>query len=510
MKSPLNKISLRLVLSIAILAWPPFQACQEEELPLSEIQFSLSKKNVTEGSEATINLSLSKATVRDGSIHVNIEGDATYGQHYTTEPAINNGSLEIAVAKGQTSAQFKVKTIDNTLFGNSKFISFTLTNPSDGLHLGNLSNFVLTISDDDASLANFSEIAGTVPETEPSGIVIPISLSPPTKGTGSMTVTFNSAIATYGRDFITSPAAAGNSITLNIFPNEPGASFTVLPVHNYIATQNLQIAFSISSVSGVVQKGTSLTYSLTIINEDPEALVNFAVNSGSLNEDNAEGTVLEIPFSAQAPGEGSITISFIPVNASYGGHFTTIPAAVGNTITLNVAANQTSASFKVLPINNSYCSNPDRHIDWKISFANGSVKKGNNLDYMLALKDDEEISVVTFAESAGTVMENNPSGIVVHLNLSKPAKENALIYVSPEDWNDSKYGTDPGLSCDYSSCYIQLNVTIGSSGADFTVLPVNNAVKNVNYTVRFNMSAYNNSGCLTGADTYTLTIVDDD
>ncbi len=507
----------RLLVSIVQFSLITLSNCKKDGviLPLI-VQFNLIAQNVTEGGEAIVTLLFDKAADRDGSVLVVAGGDANYGERYTTDPAINNRSFAVDIVKGQASAQFKVMTVDNTVFEGNKFISFNLTNPTDGLKLGTQTSIkVIIIDNEGPSLANFYVNGGIIKENDVNGIVVQIPLSAPAKGTGSMTITLNSTSAMYGKDFITIPATDGNSIALNVLPNETSANFTVLPIHNFIATQDLQIAFTISATSGVIQKGLSTKYSLTIINEDVASVVNFASSSGTLSENSADGIVVEIPFSTQAPGEGSITVSLTSASTSYGDQFTTVPAAAGNnTITLNISNAQQSASFKVLPVNNAYC-NVERYIQFTISFVNGSVMKGSDLDYRLTLTDDEHASIVSFAENSGSIGENNAAGVVVHLNLSSPMIENGWFYVSPSDYgNSNKYITNPVMEYDYSGgSYMMINLPKDASSADFTVIPVNNADKTGNYVVDFSISyPYSNQGCIqVGQNSkYTLTIVDDD
>jgi hypothetical protein len=624
-----------LIIAIYCLLIP---ACQEDDndIPPSIIQFTVSLQNVTEGDETTVQLSLDKPASQDGSVEVSIETNAIYDQHFVTDPTLSNGSIVVTIQKGQKSVEFNVTTIDNVKFEGTKFLVFQLKNPGQGLRLGVKTTLTLTINDDEGpsivnfevnvgtvtednahgiviqlplstpttdvgsitltlnpgqavygthftttpaatnnaitftveqnatginltvlpidndlytgdfivsfsisavsgvvqkgnnlnysltivddelpSVASFAKISGEISETNSNGIIVEIPFSSPAKGNGSLIITLNADVAVYGKDFITSPIVLSNTITLNILPEETSASFTVFPTHNFVATQNQQITFSISDVSGVIQKGTSLIYSLTIINEDHEALVNFEVASGSLDENNGEGIVIEIPFSAQAPGEGNITISVAAFNAQ--NQFTTTPAVAGNnTITLNVANAQDKASFKVVPVNNTICTIGERYINFKITFANGSVMKGSQLDYKLTLVDDEVVSSISFTETEGSIAENNSNGIEVKLKFSNPAFENGVLHISSYcDWYgyDPRYTTTPPTSCDWSSgSYVSLNILKGDIDTKFTVFPVDNNVKENNFVWHFFQTWSGHNNCLQRASDskFILTIVDDD
>lgn len=110
---------MRLIISIVQIALITLSNCREEEVDvvlLSSVQFNASVQSVIQGGEATVIVLLDKAADIDCSVRVSITGgNAVYGYSYTTDLEIINGSFAIAIAKGQTSAQFKVMTIDNTL-----------------------------------------------------------------------------------------------------------------------------------------------------------------------------------------------------------------------------------------------------------------------------------------------------------------------------------------------------------------------------------------------------------
>jgi len=392
MKNRFDKLSPQRVVTITLLVVMTFHACKQDNvLQPSIAEFSLSEQNVPEGGEAFITLSINKGAPDDGSIHITTQSNADY----TTDPASDHGSIEIAVVKGQTSAQFKVMAIDNALFENGKFILFTLTDPAPGLRLGNLTRLMLTIDDDER------------------------------------------------------PSVAG-----------------------------------------------------------------FAVDAGTVAEDDANGIVVEIPLSCPAAGTGTINVSYESDdynNAVYGVDFTIVPAPTGNSVTLPVARNANKASLKILPLYNAACAY--HYTTLFISSVTGVVEKGNPLNYTVTIKDNgDESTIVTFAERTGTVGENNTSGIVVHLNLSRPAIRDASIFVMgpyfDPDYDFFGYTTMPEMVPDVYSYYVPLEIKKDVTHVEFTIKPIDNAHKNNNSILVFYLVS--NSPCLPASGEYDLTIVDDD
>ncbi len=79
----------------------------------------------------------------------------------------------------------------------------------------------------------------------------------------------------------------------------------------------------------------------------PANLVNFEATSVGMGDDVTE-TDIALNFSRAVSEPVSLTITFTTDGVTYGEHFTTVPAATGNSLTLTVPAASSSASFKVI------------------------------------------------------------------------------------------------------------------------------------------------------------------
>jgi hypothetical protein len=478
----------------------------------------MDSQSVAEGAEVTINISLDRVAAQDASIELIIETNAIYGKHYTSNLGGigNSTTVKLPISKGQRTVQFNISSINNNVFDNGKFLTFKLFNPSRGLSVGVAATLTLTIIDDEGpSLVNFEKNDEIINELNSAGTEVKILFSAPVKGEGSITILLHPGGALPGKDFITSPANLNNIIKLNTLPGESEASFTIIPIHNFIVTQHQQIKFVISEVGGALTLGTRSEFTLTVLNEDTEALVNFASGGGTLDENNTAGLDIVLPFSAQAPGDGSIIISFNTNNVTYGNSFTTVPPSINGTINLFVVSGQLHASFKVLPINNTFCHDEERSIQFTVASAIGSLKRGNTLNYKLTLNDDELVSVASFAIAEASVSENNNSGISVQINLSNPTQASGGLLIHSDWWaHQGKLVTVPAFdySC-YWYCYDpSIAISPGTASTTFQIIPSDNLIDHPNYVASFYLQPFNNNGCLQIAQNtkFNITIIDDD
>jgi hypothetical protein len=446
------KISLRikalLPVAIALSMLRVISSCvDDDKVQPAAVQFTSGLQNIAEGSEATITVTFSKPPLQDGSVRITVGGTAVHDKHFTTEPLLAAGLIDIPVAKGSESVSFKVFSIPNTVFEGDKNIIFELlkVNLSDGLQPGLVTVHALTILDDEGpSKANFEVNAGTLAEANADGIEIHIPLSAPAQGTGAVTVSFASAKAVYNTHFITQQegTVSGNSISLPVIEGATGLKFNVLPVDNDLFTDNQTISFTISSVSGVVEKGNTLNYVLTLLDDELPSVANFAVASGTVDENNADGIVVNLPFSSPVKGEGKVIVRFTPGSAVYGTHFTTSPPVQGNNqMIFNPAHNAEGISFTVFPVDNSIFAG-DLLVPFTLWQADGVLRKGNNLTYDLTIVEDEESPpFVNFLVNESVVDEDNAAGINVELSINPPPKANGAIAVTYTGSSDYGYAT---------------------------------------------------------------------
>jgi hypothetical protein len=369
-------------------AW--LSSCKDDpEPPPIELFFSTTAFTLAEGGGTTVTVNLSRPANIQGSVKVSLDGDAVYTEDYNTDPSGISGSFMLTIPSGASEVQFTMASVNDNVFEGNKNATFILMDPSKGFVLGNQKTCVVTIEEDESqAVANFATTAISIAEDETAGYTIIVPLSAPAKGPGTITVSWGSTLAVYGTNFNTLPAASGSAITLPVDNGATQVDFTVVPVDDSYYHENFVIVFELSAATGSVLVGNEKVFTLTITEDESPSLANFVSASGSVSEANATGIAIPVSLSIPASGTGSISISIASSTAVYGTHFTTQPAAIGNTILLPVEQNSIGTEFRVLPIDNDV-DNANRVVTFAITAGGGVVRPGNDLQFELTLTDNE-------------------------------------------------------------------------------------------------------------------------
>jgi len=507
-------------------------SCEVEEKPLNApvIQFETSFLSVAEGSDTVVTLTLSSVAWEDVTIDIGIVSGGVYGKDFQTTPEATNNAFELEIGKGGYKAEFTFSAIDNDLIEMGKATTFKIDNVSgSGVTIGSNASLFATIEDDEGpSFVNFKSKEDSVDENNASGIVVQMFLTRPAVGTGTFTISIEDK-AYYGKDYITVPAAENGNLVFDVSENQKSLNFSVLPINNDYFTDNRKVSFSIVSATGVLRAGSNQYFSLTIKNDDPPAFANFFVGKATVNENDGDGISVEIPFTIPTELPAKLKILVFPDGkVVYGRDFTTEPAGFGGQITLELVKGQTSANFKIIPIDNLY-SNYDRDIGFELNNSSEGIKVGGKNSFRLTIVDDE-IAEGGFADQEGTISEGMTSGVPIRINFSKPLAQvtSFVIYeannlygksfqTSPEmtgntytfcpcggDWDCS---CAPGTQTDY---YLNLVVPKGATSAEFVVMPIDDAVQSNNRRVVFHLYATDESPTIITGSEYALTIEDND
>ena len=514
-----HKINLKMLLLIIVwIALQVLLSCSEEEIGASSVYFAESTQSIAEGSEAEVILRLDRTATTYYLLKITVETNAIYGEHFVTDPVIETNEFFIGVQKGQSSVAFRINTIDNELFDGGKFMIFRIMNTSTSPKAGEIASNTVTIADDEGpSIVDFGWGLLPIPEKQPDGLLIEFPFATPANGKGSVDITLTYD-EEYSKRFKTDPEPIDNVITLTVSHGVPGISFTFWPIDDDIFNGNFTVTLSITSVSGVVQKGKVTILEITVHDNEVRSIVTFAKEEEAIQENETVGTVVRLSLSTPSAGTGTVSLSFSPVSdvetktPIYGVDFVTIPEAINGTVVIPVTNGAKTLDLIIAPIHNSKCG--DLIINLILTEATGSVAIVRNNPLEIIFKD-VDASNLNFAKDTGLVDEGNPSGIEIHLTLSKPALENATIYVigpsfiGDENLYGTVYKTEPAMIGEWYDLLVPLSVHQGATSLEFTVYPIDNAKDQADYILGFYFWYANNS-CFVGYGTYALTIKDDD
>lgn len=253
-------------------------ACSEEDVKInptpvpvqgsSLVQFKVNQITVLENALANeVEIQFDKPATRDGEIVLEV-ATQTQGQ-FTTEPAVDNGKIKIAVAKGQTSAQFIFKPVNNSLLDGNKSVNFTISTVSTGFTIGSNKTLSTTLTDDESpATINFMLNIGSTRENATDGATVNLVLSHPSPGASAVELTIASTNAVYGVDYLTEPAAVNGKVSVSVEAGSDHASFKVLPLNNSIINGERLISYTITGSQGPLTIGSGVDFKLSISDDE--------------------------------------------------------------------------------------------------------------------------------------------------------------------------------------------------------------------------------------------------
>lgn len=396
-KASLRWVSAFLLVSVLIAA------CDDNEDPITpvSIQFATASVTVSEAAgEQTITLSLGSAAPADATLELTIENtNVAYGTDYTTNPTGSSGKILLEITKGQTSAQVKFTPVNNALLTDQvKTVKFTLGTLTGPIEVGSAASVTVTLTDDEGpSSINFAIDASNTAEANATGLDISLPLSSASPGAGQVVVDVTSTTAVYGTHYTTEPAAVNGKITLSIAVTDATEMIKVLPIDNADVNAARTLTLTIETATGAVQKGTNLIHTVTINDDETPSTAAFAAATGEMSENTTSGVNVVVNFDPATNAAGTLVLAYTSTNATYGTHFTTEPAAVDGKITLEVANAAGSASFKIIPVNNSE-ENENRTINFSMFSSTGVVifeSGAATTLYTHTINDDDAVSTIT-------------------------------------------------------------------------------------------------------------------
>jgi hypothetical protein len=207
-------------------------------------------------------------------------------------------------------------------------------------------------------------------------------------------------------------------------------TFKVKPVDDASVNAVRTIAFTLDAASGAVVLGTAITaHTFTITDDETPSVATFEAVSSSIGEGVAAGITIPLTLAPQTTVTGTVGVTF--AGGTYGDDFTTDPAAVAGKITVPVASGVTTASFKVIPVNNDVAA-AAKEITFTLSESAGIVTLGTAITHELTIEDDDAITTIAQVRSdyPGTTTDITSSkrirGVVTSSN---PQVNNNNIWV---------------------------------------------------------------------------------
>ena len=253
-----------------VSAWPNWNSGGSVQPFASTIEFSQSSATVLEGgSLATITLDISAPLFSPQTVVIDVfEFPGITVSDYSTNPAVQNGTLTLTIPANATSVSFTFQAQTDGIAETNETISFVIGALSGGLIAGNQDAFAITLlsTDQNFSRINFTNDTLVIMEGQ-TGITVPMNINPSPSAT-SLVVVNPSNGAGILNDYYTSPALSSGQLILFTQTGNPDVQFTVSSYDDLQIEPDEFFTFTIVQVSNGMQIGDSSTVVVKIKDND--------------------------------------------------------------------------------------------------------------------------------------------------------------------------------------------------------------------------------------------------
>lgn len=240
----------------------------------------------------------------------------------------------------------------------------------------------------DKTTVQFERATSTVAEnaTEQS---VAIKLTKPLVSDAQLTL---KADDVFVENFTTTPAIVEGIIKIQLAKGATSATIKVVPVNNSEKDGDRVGSLSVQHLSVPYLTGTHRQINITVTDDESHSpavsVANFIERSITLEETASSWIEYQVHFSEAVAVDSEVKISINSEKGTYGVDFTSEPVAQDHTVALPVAAGSRVISFRMRPIDNNRITG-DLNVNLSITETSGSIRKGNKLQEVLTIKDDE-------------------------------------------------------------------------------------------------------------------------
>jgi hypothetical protein len=277
---------------LSVLAAPPTPGT----LNFSEANYTIDES----GTSVTVTVTRSLGTVGTVTVeYAATSGTATAGEDFTAV------SGTFTFAPGETSKTFTITITNDTVAEADETITLTLSNPTGGAGLGEVSDATVTILDDDGpGVLQFSAPTFTVNENG-GAAVLTVSRTRGSVGTVTVEYAATSGTAVAGSDFTD---ATG---TVTFAPGETSKTITIPIVDDGLdETFHETATFTLRNPTGGATLGSQASTVLTIIDNERSLIIQEGFNGYAGTQD----TTLEAANPGTAQGTGGTIVADLEDN----------------------------------------------------------------------------------------------------------------------------------------------------------------------------------------------------
>jgi hypothetical protein len=403
------------------------------------------------------------------------DGAAVDGVRYFA----TNGTVTFAA--NETNKIIPVGLINDTLPNGNQSFFLKLANPAGGATLGAWSNAVLTVLDDESSVA-FSSPNYSVDETAGT-----ITITVQRTGTLTVPATVNySATAQSAQDHVNFIATNSGSVAFPV--NTTSKTFTVPILHDTRVTGPLTFGLQLFNPTGGAQLGAQDNAQVTINEKDSAGRIGFAVISNSV-PDTATNAIITLVRTGGAASGVSADFSTADGSAQDGVDYT----GIFPTVTFN--ANETTKTVNV-PITKKSQIDVNKTVLLALQNPQGGVAITNGSATLNILENRSSIGL------ASDLFSGNKTDTNITVTLVRGGALNTTVSVAYTTANGT--ATNPA---DYHTATGTAAFGPGVTSKNILVPVVNNTHRSGDTTFSFRIGTP--VGCILAAPTNaTVNIID--
>ncbi|MDB6138597.1 MAG: Calx-beta protein, partial [Verrucomicrobiaceae bacterium] len=373
-----------------------------------------------------------------------------------TDFILADGTLNFAT--GDSALPVSIPVLDNAAAQPNRTVVLTLSNPLNSA-LGSQTTHVFTIVDDDLPVVT---IVANHPAAAESGTAGQFTVSRTGATTSALTVTYSltGSTALNGTDYTAIP------VTVTLAAGQSSAVINVNPIQDSL-NEGTELVVATLSANAAYTIGSPATATVSILDDD-RPVISIVATQPNAAEGGAFGQ-----FTLTRGGATGIAITAnlaISGTATNTTDYTTLPATVA------FAANQTTATLNVVPVNDTLIEGPETVM---ITLNTGSYDIGTNNSAVVTIADnDVPPSIYISNPSAQAPLIATGNGLIVSVTATDDGLPSPLTY----SWVQA---SGPGSAVFESPAAATSAVTFSADGV--YILKVN--VSDGQYTVSDQVTA---------------------
>ena len=360
--------------------------------------FSCSKEDEGSTSSVGINISTTESTLREddlfttielisetevgvlGSIDVAFTGSAEYGIDYITEPAAEDGILQVVFPPSSSIYSFKIYPVENNDKNANVQVISSLTNARGGVKVGNANQTINTITNVDVIRAvnfDYTGINTSEESVQDNQVILTCYTEREVLTSRSVEIEMDIENATLNEDFIINQVIESNKFTLDFEPNSGDAQIIINVFDNAIEDGDKVINFTMTKATGGVKLGSDRRTYLYIRDDEGPVIIYFRYAAENVWE-NPEGDSfsLNLSMNGNTPRPGTVKIQ-VNTEAIYSEDYYTQPEAVSGIIELDIGQGANYTNIDMF-IPDDQQKEADQTVTFELIEATGGVKLGES------------------------------------------------------------------------------------------------------------------------------------